>query len=545
MGLIRTHNKKVVLANSDYKYKYWPILSNHVFEKYGNLQINEASEVQETLKECFSILCKIFSEKISEEKRASFYLFCHNLHEDSIDLWKLQIQNIPLNLNEEEFASARRVLKIILEQSTKLDLVGTPNFFLEMRENLGDYISLLEELLYIGSWCFIISEHTARSQLFTTSTGIQIIDGELNILTHQPYPELFKYIFRDMPRHASKVTLSDSIIEFKEIIKENYGVKYDDLSSFINQQLQSPAYRLGLTKIEPLILAIIKELKCDSGFIYDFYAGLTVNEENCLPIEKCFFNNQSEFRFTYRPILELNVDGETYNLIGYNKWLESLTLLSTNAFPFGLYPTEWKKHKKIKEFVQKIDNTHDKILESPITTLLNEKSFFNDSNVESFEQPSGKNINIKDTVGDIDIIFIDIKFKLIYVCECKHNRSRHDMNNWRRDYANFKQKYENQLERKIEWVSQNKNIVETHFKQLYPEDFKEELTAYDIRGIFIINAPTIYMYNGKYRAMTITDIKDLLDREYTDVKFKFTNENNGQQTIIGYPYFDNVKLKMG
>ncbi len=545
MGLIRTHNKKVVLANSAYKDKYWPILSDLVFKKHGNFQINEESEVQETLKECFSKLCGIFEEKISEERRASFYIFCHNLHEDSLDLWKLQVQNISLNINEEEFASARRVLKIILEQSTKLDLVGTPNFFLEMRDNMEDYISLLEELLYIGSWCFIISEHTARSQLFTTSTGIQVIDGELNILTHQPYPELFKYVFNDIPRHNSKVTLSDSMIEFKEIIEENYGVKYDDLSSFINQQLQSPAYKLGLTKIEHLKSAIIKELQCDDNFINDFYTGLTVNKENCLPVEKCFFNNQSEFRFTYRPILELNVDGETYNLIGYNKWLESLTLLSTNAFPFGLYPTEWKKHKKIKEFVQKIDNTHDKILESPITTLLNEKSIFNDSNVESFKQPSGQNINIKDSVGDIDIIFIDIEFKLLYVCECKHNRSRHDMNNWRRDYANFKQKYENQLERKIEWVSQNKDILETHFKQLYPEDFKEELSEYDMRGIFIINAPTIYMYNGKYRAMTITDINDLLEREYTDVKFQITNENNGQQTIIEYPYFDNVKLKIG
>lgn len=544
MGIIQTHNKKVVLANSDYKDKYWPILSNLVFEKFGTTQINEPDLVQETLKECFSALCGIFGEKLAEEKRASFYIFCHNLHEDSIDLFLLQIQNIPLNINEEEFASSRRVLKIILEQSTKLDLVGTPNFFSEIKENLETYTKLLEELLYIGSWCLVISENTARSQLFDTSTGIQIIDDELNILTHQPYPELFKYIFYDMPRHNSKVALSDSMIEFKNIVEENYGVKYDDLASFINQQLQSPIYRLGLTKIEHLKTAILKELKCDENFINDFYAGLTVNKDNCLSIEKCFFNNQSEFRFTYRPILELNVDGQIYNLIGYNKWIESMSLLSTNAFPFGLYPIEWTRHQKIKEFVQRTDNTHDKVLEDPIIQILNEKSFFNDSNVESFEQPNGQNINIKNNVGDIDVIFIDTDFKLIYVCECKHNRSRHDMNNWRRDYSNFKEKYETQLERKIDWVNQNKNTVETHFQQLYPENFQEKLAEYEIKGIFIINAPTVYMYNGKYRAMTITDINDLLERKYIDVKFEFMNENNGEVTIIEYPYFDNVKLKM-
>ena len=545
MGIIRTHNKKVVLANSDFKDKYWPILSKLVFEKFRNEEINEPNLVQKTLKECFSTLCKIFEEKLSKEKRASFYIFCHNLHEDSIDLWLQQTQNIPLNINEEEFASSRRILKIILEQSTKLDLVGTPNFFVEMRDNLEAYVNLLEELLYIGSWCFIMSENVARSQLFETSIGVQVIENELNILTYQPYPELFKYIFYDMPRHNSKVALSDSMIEFKQIVGDNYGVGYDDLASFINQQLQSPIYRLGLTKIEPLKANIIKELKCDESFINDFYAGLTVNKKNCLSIEKCFFNNQSEFRFTYRPILELYVDGQIYNLIGYNKWLESMSLLSTNAFPFGLYPTEWSRHQKIKEFVLKTDNTHDKILEDPIVRVLNEKTFFNDYGVESFKQPNGQNINIKNNVGDIDILFIDTEFELIYVCECKHNRSRHDMNNWRRDYSNFKEKYESQLERKVDWVSQNQNIVETHFQQIYPEDFKVKLDDYEIRGIFIINAPTVYMYNGKYRAMTINDINDLLERNYTDVKFKFTNENNGEVTIIEYPYFDNVKLKLG
>ncbi len=52
------------------------------------------------------------------------------------------------------------------------------------------------------------------------------------------------------------------------------------------------------------------------------------------------------------------------------------------------------------------------------------------------------------------------------------------------------------------------------------------------------------MYNGKYRAMTITDINDLLERNYSNVKFEFTNESNGKVTLIEYPYFDNVKSKI-
>jgi hypothetical protein len=541
MPLIEVYNKKVILPNYDYSEKYWPILSKLVFDEVGNEEIKSPKIVETLLQKCFTKLCNIFVEKLENETKASFYIFCKNLHEDSIELWLLQTQNITLGINEEDFAASRRILKIILEQSTKLDLKGTPNFLKEIEINLEGYSNYLEELLYIGSWCFILSENIARSQLFPTSTGIQIRDNELNILTYQPYPELFKYVFIELPKHNSHIVLSDSMVEFKEVIKNNYGVNYDELSSFIHHQISQPNYRFGIAKIEPLIKTIIKELKCDESFVNDFYNGLTVNKENCLSIEKCFYNNQDEKRHIFRPILELTIDGETYNLIGFHKWLESMTLLSTNSFPFGLFPTEWKKHKELKKFIHKIDNSHDKLLENPIIEILDKNSFINDSNLESFIQPNGINVNIKQNVGDIDILFLDIENKLIYICECKHNRSRFDMNNWKRDYSNFKSKYENQLKRKFDWANNNKEIIQTHFNCKLKLELN--LLDFEIRGIFLINAPTIYMFNGKYRALTIKDFDDLINRKFTDTKFEFTNEKTGIKTLIEYPYFDNIKSK--
>lgn len=543
MALITIHGKNVVLPNYDYIENYWPILSKLVCDEVGNEEIKNPSEVEEILKKCFSKICGILEDKLSNELRASFYIFCKNLHEDSIELWKLQIQKIPLGINEEDFAASRRILKIILEQSTKLKLKGCQNFYKEIEENKNEYASLLEELLYIGTWCFSISEYIAKSQLFPTSTGIQIIDNELNILTYQPYPELFKYIFHEIPRHNSNVVLSDSINEFKEIINDNYGVSYDELSSFVHQQLLQPVYRFGISRIDSLIKVIKAKKGCDESFVTDFYAGLTISKKNCLSIERCIYNNQDENRHIFRPILELNIDGEIYNIIGYYKWLESLTLLSTNSFPFGLCPSEWKKHKALREFIQRIDNTHDKLLENPIEDILIDKSFIYDLNLESFIQPSGVNINIKQDIGDIDILFLDVENKLIYICECKHNRSRHDMNNWKRDYSNFKDRYESQLKRKVDWATANKEIIGTHFHCKLKEEF--DLTDYEIRGIFIINAPTIYMFNGNYRALTITDFIALINREYTDTKFEFTDKNTGTKTLIEHPYFDNIKSKFG
>ena len=53
------------------------------------------------------------------------------------------------------------------------------------------------------------------------------------------------------------------------------------------------------------------------------------------------------------------------------------------------------------------------------------------------------------------------------------------------------------------------------------------------------------LQDGTYRAFTITDFENLIDRNYIDLKFEFTNETTGDKTLIEYPYFDNTKEKLG
>lgn len=544
MPILNVFDKKVVLPNYDYNEKYWPIVSDIVFKEIGESELKEPVQVQELLKKCFSKLCSILDEKINEQKKASFYIFCQYLHEDSIDIWQEQINGNDLGDIEEDFAASRRILKIILEQSCKVNLVGTPNFYNEIQVNFNSYTEYLEELLYIGSWCYILSEFVSRSQLFPSSIGLKYEDGGLSILTYQPFPELFNFVFEEKEKHNSDVVLSDSINGFIKLLKAVFNVDYNNLSSFVNRQIENPIYRFGLNNINSIIEELHSELQYDKDFSTVFYNGLKINKNNCLNIEDCFLKNQHENRHVFRPILELFIDGEIYHMIGRNKWIESLTLLSTNSFPFGQFPSEWKVYPSIKDFVNEIDNTHDKILEDPIKELLKKAGRIFDSNIESIEQPQNDNISIKNTVGDIDILFLDEKYKIIYVCECKHNRSRFDLNNWKRDYSNFKSKYENQLERKANWVKDNTIVLENHLKLKNPERTDLDISQFETRGIFIINAPTIYMFNGKYRAFTISDIKDLLNEQYVDVTFKFTNESSGKTIIVEYPYFDNLEKRL-
>jgi hypothetical protein len=544
MALRRIQDKYIVLPNYDYSEKYWPIISKTVFDKIEEDEINTPILVEEILKDCFEILCSILNDKISEQKKASFYIFCHYIHEESIQIWQKQNEGLQLGEIEEDFAASRRILKIILEQSCKLDLVGSPNFCTEAISNIKSFTKGLEELIYIGTWCYNLSEYISRSQLFPNSIGVKIENGELNILTYQPYPKLFEFIYIEKQKHDSDIVLSDSMLGFKELLETEFKVDYNVLASFIIKQKGNAKYRFSLFRIDNIIQELHDEYSYNEEFSKTFFAGLTVNKSNSLSIQDCILKNQHENRYIFRPILELNIDGKFYHMVGYYKWIESFILLSTNSFPFGCYPSEWKKYKEIEAFIKETDDTHDKLLEEPIIKLLEEDNRVMDSNVVSIKQIKRNSINIEKTIGDIDILFLNEKNKIIYVCECKHNRSRFDLNNWKRDYTNFKSKYEAQLDRKVNWVQANKLLIENHLKIKYPDRDSYDLNDYQTKGIFIINAPTVYMFDGKYRAFTISDIKDLLSEKYFDIKFEFTFESTGRKLMIEHPYFKNLNQKL-
>ncbi len=545
MAAILLDGKKVVLPEytNEYKNQYWSILTTHVEKKIGAEEISDPDEVSEILKECFSILCTEFEKAISEIPEAAFFLFCNDVHEDSIDLWQKQSEGYALDIDEEQFAISRRILKIILEQGCAIELKGHRNFVVEVKSKETIYIEHLEKLLYIGAWCVALSEDVSNSQLFPKSKGVQIQEGDLTILTHQPYPQLFKHIHQDLPRHNSNVQLSNSIVDFRTLLKDEMNVDYDILASFINQSLLEPNYNYSITDIKPLIQGICEELGYDEDFVKDFYEGLTVSSRNVLSIEDCILRNQDGRRFMFRPILEYSIDGKQYNIVGYNKWAESFVTLSTNCFPFGHYPEEWKKHDPIKKFVQQVTDEHDSILEEPIIDYLRSKDIKVDGNIKSFRKKKGNNVPIEvEGVGEIDLIFIDEVNKVLYVGECKHNRSRFDMNNWKRDYSNFVNKYETQLSNKEKWVNENLSIVREHFEVEY--DCSIDFEGYIVRAAFFINAPTVYMHNGKYRAFTITDLKNIIEGKVVDAIFRFTNEDTGVTFDISHPYFDNLRNEL-
>jgi len=181
-------------------------------------------------------------------------------------------------------------------------------------------------------------------------------------------------------------------------------------------------------------------------------------------------------------------------------------------------------------------------LEVPTKTLLAENGFVFDANILTILQEHSNNIRIdKAGIGEIDIIYIDEANERIIVCECKHNRSRFDFNNWRRDYSNFIGSYESQLEKKVDWCTENRNLVNDHFHCKF-NDFELDISSFTVDGIFIINAPTLYMYDGKFKAFTLHDFKNRLQNKYIEPTFQFLHVEGGEVYEIRHPFFHNIDM---
>lgn len=90
------------------------------------------------------------------------------------------------------------------------------------------------------------------------------------------------------------------------------------------------------------------------------------------------------------------------------------------------------------------------------------------------------------------------------------------------------------MNNKVAWFEQNINIVTEHFglKQ-------NSLSEYSLEGIFILNTPTIYMYNSQYRIFVVDQISAVLDGSFQDKTFMHYEDADDHVKLlkINYPYF--------
>ena len=269
-----------------------------------------------------------------------------------------------------------------------------------------------------------------------------------------------------------------------------------------------------------------------------FLEGLTLSKSNKMPLRDLVHRPYKLNRYLYRPIITWNVNGKDWVRFGKNSLKESILELCTNTIPWGKAPEEWMVNACFKDYVHRKEREHDKWLDDAVEERLKKENMQFDRNVKVLYQNSGTTKIDVSGLGEVDFIILSEDTKTVFIVDCKHLTGRYDINNQRNDYDKFvngKKPYNETMQRKLEWFVKNKRLLCEHFqkKSSHP---KLDLSDYRVEGIFIINTPTLYMYDSKYRIYTPDQINDVVSGVYCDPEYTVEDEK-GNSFTLKYPYF--------
>lgn len=533
-------NAVLTFEYEGYYQLYWPELSAEIIELYGNNPIQDPIIVEQVLLHSFAYYCSKFREILEAETNFQFFRYVFFLHEESQKLVTKTMDGFKLPESiSNDFASYRRILKLILEQGCDNDLTwgNTPS-----KEEVAIMDEQIQRLVYLGTWMYQFAEFVAYQKMIEEAHIIEFEDDEMTIAWQYHYGVVYKKFFPTLLADYEKAAVDeDSVEQLKEAINQRYGINYDFAGGQIFEiKKHHNAERPELQPIEPYVLPLnlVAHTGVDTESAEQFYNGLSLSRTNKMSIEDAILKPYSTERYMFRPILIYEIDGVQRALVGEQKFRESIYVLATNALSWNTIPSDWRENIEMLRFMSQKGNEHDKILEDKIEAIILEKKLLYCRNIKSFKQPGKQNVNVNidnHLAGEIDYIIVNDELKTIFVADSKYNKARYEAVGYRTDNKNFIDKYEPQLERKVNWVSENKQILQEHLKIIYNRD-DIDLAEYNVQGVFFINTPTFYMFNGKYKAITLAQTANYLDGKYAYPAVSYENQQ-GQTSIINHPYF--------
>lgn len=539
MAKLNLENHLVFTYEYDpYRELYWYSLSRNVTEKFGNGDIIEIEKVDECLTFCFNFFVGEFEKIIREIPNFKFICYLFKLHEDSMELMlkerdkKLDLFSI---IDEYDFARYRRILKISLEQFCKIDL----NWGVINQDIVSQFDDAIQKLFYLGTWLYSIADIIADHRMLNGAYYITFEDEQIVFNWKNYFGKLKNHLLQQFSKgFETGVFDENGTVELRAIIESSFNVKYDLIFGLpfhikkhhSNSICQTIEYKILL---ENLKLQYPQNSEIELKNIIE---GLVLSKDNVLSLNDTILKPYSTDRFLFRPYLVYNVENDLRLLTSENKFAESMYVLSTNAIQWNTLNKEWLTNKSMKKYITRKGNEHDKLLEVKIEELLLINNIKYARNLKSFKTLSASNINIDNQIcGEIDFIIIDSIRKEIIIADSKYNKARFESVGYRQDFTNFNKKYETQLSKKIEYISQNKEVVQIHFNKIF-SNFNESILEYNVIGMFIINTPTFYMFCSPYLTIDKHNFeKYILGNEvYPEISLEYE-----QNKIVkfNYPYF--------
>lgn len=535
MATIKVNNHTVLTYEHEgFQEEYWQDMSKAIEAKYGRKTFTDAAVVSEILNDCFDYFLHKFSEIIIPIDKLSFYNYCFFLHEESLEILLESRKDFKLSnhLNEADFARYRRILKLILEQ-------GCDKLLFKKRITQFDFLIfdlIIQKLFYLGTWLYSIADHIAYQKMLKDAKSISFDGVDMVIEWKNNFGKLYQHLFMNSYKDYEKALSDNSLIpELIQAINDNYNIDYNFACGIIFE-IQKFHSQSVVQTIEPYVLPINlnRQSGIDIPIAKQFYDGLSLTKKNKMSIVDCILKPYSTRRYLFRSILVYNIEGKERAFVSKNKLAESIYVLASNAILWNTLPDDWLLNSGMQKFINKKGNEHDKILEDRFQQAFQIANFKFARNVKSLKTSTPNNINIDNSAcGEIDFIILNEQKQEIVIADSKYNKARYEAIGYRADYTNF-EKYELQLERKILWIEQNKETVQSHFRKIYNNQ-SIEIANFSVTGAFFINTPTFYMYNSKFNVVPVSKIHEYL--EGIDINPPINITYDGIDYNFNYPYF--------
>lgn len=523
----------IVTPNKSFEPSYREKLSGALLEKYGS-QISNG-KVIDALLDCHDFFISEFIRALDPVRDMMFYLLVFNLHEQTAKLSYLRsVEKAEIPLDGTYFAQYRRILKMILQQSCSVEI--SQNIY--PSEKWKDLtLKKLEELIFLGTFALDIANAISEQKLTGASIQITFHNG-LYVLGHPPEWDGFFGLFYEDYEEQVDGSIHDETLQvrFDKAIKAEFKIDLTELG-FI---LASVAKRLY--NYDPPRICMITELvdifksETNSPYIKTFIDGLILKKVNVASLKSGILSPYNGDRLIHRPLLRIDLDKIPCILFDQYTFLESMNTLFQNQITHGKLSKEWRAIPAIKSVWQELVAYHKDILENPVEKLLLDKKVPHERNVKTLKSINQhKNLSIDKTPGEIDFIFI--LGSVIYLADCKNLTKRYEMHGYYQDVSKF-DPYIKKMSEKIAFMYKNIDRLETHLR-IISDDNTFDINGFEIRGVFIVNTPTLYSINASFRIYSFYNFELLIDGD--DVFEDTISVPDIEKTEISWPYTDNYK----
>ena len=543
MGLATVKDKYAVYFYDFTDTKFRKELSAQLLDRYGPGPFDEAT-IHKLLSFGLDYSVKRFEDICHNEKSLCFYQNALWLHEHATELVHRHSgkENFSENITRAYIAQYRRSLKYILEVGCEVEINSKP---LNKEEFFQIVPPTLNSCLLLGEMMRTFSDLYAEQSMIEDAINIHFVDGMYVIERNHHYDFVFEQIKKDFGGSLTKTVYDEKgLTDLHAALEECLEIKYQNVSHLIaaiHEEMKDKGGEMAPFGWETLVANMKQMFGTPENISDRFFKGLTLTRVNKMPLKELVLKPYKLNRYIYKCILTWRVDGQEHVVIGKSSWAETIIQFATNAIPWGKAPEEWMSVKCFKDYVHRKEDEHDKWLDDAVETIITNLQLKFDRNVTSLRGINGIVRIDRPEVGEMD--FLVITPEIFYVVDCKHLSSRYDIVNQKNDFNLFTKgsknmkPYNQSLKNKVEWIENNMDTVQHHFQRKYKTD-KIDLKNRKVEGVFVLNTPTLYMYNSDYRIYTVAQLEAVLTGKHIDPTFRVIIETKDEiKTInVSYPY---------